>query len=389
MQTLNKTYRNVGLIIMMGIIVGSTVYLEAKKVRTNNSADVANATIDLSTIGAGTSTTGGTPPRTPDFASREMQYPAAKELVKPDGYINTDNLPITIKSLIGKKVILVDFWTYSCINCQRTIPYLNAWYSKYKDAGLEIIGVHSPEFQFEKNIINVQSAVNRFGIQYPVVMDSQMQTWNAYENQYWPEEYLIDINGLVVERHIGEGGYGDTEAKIQQLLTERKLATKDTVTISTGTVSIVQTISTNSPETYFGMNRNEYLANGVPHQLGLQTLSRPVDASIEPNQLYLSGGWNFKDEYAENQTSDAHIVYKYQSKNVYFVASSVTGASITVLRDGVVVGSQKGEDVDSEGHVMIREARLYKLIQESTPGEHTLEIIIKNPGLDAYTFTFG
>jgi thiol-disulfide isomerase/thioredoxin len=167
---------------------------------------------------------------------------------------------------------LLDFWTYSCINCQRTIPYLNAWYAKYKDAGLEIIGVHTPEFDFEKKYENVAAAVRKFGIQYPVVMDSNNRTWNAYGNMYWPEHYLIDINGLVVDRHIGEGGYAETEAKIQQLLTERKDALNDSVAIPTGTVDITSTIQANSPETYFGATRNEYLTNGTsPHSIDADT----------------------------------------------------------------------------------------------------------------------
>lgn len=382
MHNLSKTNRNIGLILAMGVIIGSIVYLESKKVHLNSAAGATDDAIDLTSVATDA-------PHTSDFAERVAQYPAAKELVTPDGYINTNNVPITIKSLIGKKVILVDFWTYSCINCQRTIPYLNAWYNKYKDAGLEIIGVHSPEFEFEKNLSNVQAAVTKFGIQYPVVLDSEMQTWNAYDNQYWPEEYLIDINGLVVERHIGEGGYADTEAKIQQLLNERRVALNATTSVPVGATNITETISTNSPETYFGFARNEYVANGVQQRPGSQTLLRPATASIEDNQLYLAGHWNFQSEYAENQSADARIIYRYSAKNVYLVASSANGTQITVLRDGVPVGAGRGADVDASGSVTIKQARLYSLIKEDSMGVHTLEIIIKNPGLDAYTLTFG
>src|SRR3989344_3502091 len=143
-------------------------------------------------------------------------YPRARDLVSPEGYINTDN--ITLAELVGKKVILVDFWTYSCINCQRTQPYLNAWYEKYRAAGLEIIGVHTPEFEFEKNYENVKRAVEKAGIKYPVVQDNDYATWQAYGNRYWPRKYLIDIDGYIVYDHIGEGGYEETERKIQELL---------------------------------------------------------------------------------------------------------------------------------------------------------------------------
>ncbi|MBI2030676.1 redoxin domain-containing protein [Candidatus Kaiserbacteria bacterium] len=377
---MNKSARNAVLIIVAALIVASIIFLESQKVRMFGPSAGALDAIDLSA----TSTV-----RTPDFETLKAKYPVAKELVSPHAYINTDGEPIMVASMIGKKVVMIDFWTYSCINCERTIPYLSAWYEKYKDAGFEIIGVHSPEFQFEKRLENVQDAVKRFGIKYPVVLDSDMQTWNAYNNQYWPEHYLIDINGLVVDRHIGEGGYAETERKIQELLAQRKQALGLAVAIPTGTVDITQVIRSNSPETYFGAWRNEYLANGRQFTQGVQTFTRPDDRAVERNQLYFGGMWDLKDQYAQNVSTDARIIYKYSAKSVYFVASSAEGVSITVLRDGVPVYAQRGEDVDASGRVMIKEARLYKLISEPDLGTHTLEIIIKGAGLDAYTFTFG
>src|SRR3990167_6237732 len=142
-----------------------------------------------------------------------------KEITSPSGFVNTG--PFNLKDIVGKKVILLDFMTYSCINCQRTFPYLNAWYEKYKDQGLEIVGIHTPEFAFEKNIENVREAMRRFGILYPVVFDNDYATWRAYGNQYWPRKYLIDIHGDIVYDHIGEGAYEETEMKIRELLLER------------------------------------------------------------------------------------------------------------------------------------------------------------------------
>src|SRR3989338_266338 len=149
------------------------------------------------------------------------RYELAKEITTPDDFINTDSKPITIGEFVGKKVVLIDFWTYSCINCQRTTPYLNAWDEKYKDKGLVIIGIHTPEFEFEKDYNNVKAAVEKFGIQFPVVLDNDYSTWTAYRNQYWPRKYLIDIDGYIVYDHIGEGAYEETEKKIQEALSER------------------------------------------------------------------------------------------------------------------------------------------------------------------------
>lgn len=411
---MNAHIRNVLLFIVVVGIILAIYYLESQKVSLPSSASAANDTIDLNSLVDtstdtssttdtsihASSTTGmkhATPPRTPDFAQLAAQYPVAKELVSPDGYINTQGQPITIKSLIGKKVVLLDFWTYSCINCQRTIPYLNAWYAKYKDLGLEIIGIQSPEFQFEKNIDNVQAAVTKFGMKYPVVLDNEMQTWNAYGNEYWPEEYMIDINGLVVDRNIGEGNYDKTEHTIQKLLQERSLALGLNLTIPSDLVDVTaKPIEANSPETYFGSARNEYLANGTQNASGLQTLADPVTASIEPNQLYLGGSWNFQDQFATNQSADAHIFYQYDAQHVYFVASAdqnlpagQAGVSITVLRDGVPLTTDRGTDVDVNGNATINQSRLYDLIDQPSMSSHTLEIIVHNPGLQAYTFTFG
>lgn len=366
--------RNLILLCVVLLIGGAIFYLESTKPR--HAGSVIGNSVATSTV------------HTPDYATRTATYPMAQELVMPDGYINTGGQPLTISSLVGKKVVLIDFWTYSCINCQRTIPYLNAWYQKYKDYGLEIVGVHAPEFEFEKVLSNVQMGVTNFGIKYPVVLDSELRTWDAYKNMYWPEHYLMDINGLVVDRHIGEGGYAETEQKIQQLLKERATALGLTITIPTGTVDINQTIETQSPETYFGWSRNEYLTNGPTHTPGPQTFA-PLSTQPALNSLYLVGSWNFENEYAESASAETHIFYTYNATKVYFVAGAAKGVSITVKRDGVVVGAQKGEDVDASGNVMIKEARLYKLIQESTQGQHTIEVIVHNPGLQAFTFTFG
>ena len=322
------------------------------------------------------------------------KYQLAKEIVNPSGYINTDK--ITVAELVGRKVILIDFWTYSCINCQRTIPYLNKWYEKYKDKGLVIIGVHTPEFGFEQKYENVQGAVNKFGVKYPVVMDNDYSTWTAYGNRYWPRKYLIDIDGFIVYDHIGEGAYEETEQKIQELLDERMavLKIKENVTRElskpTGAVD-VDFAKVKSPEVYFGAGRNSNLGNGKSNTAGVQNLSEP--AEIKTNILYLAGEWDFQDEFAESKSSQAKIIFRYNAKSVYIVASAKDSAIIRIFRDGKPPGDEAGGDVMKKNGlniVNISEPHLYKIIEDPAGyGEHTLEIIIENPGLHAFTFTFG
>ncbi len=306
--------------------------------------------------------------------------PLAPDISTPDGFINTGGKPISIAELRGKKIVLVDFWTYSCINCQRTIPYLNTWYEKYKDQGLEIIGVHTPEFAFEKVQSNVEKAVKDFDIKYPVVLDNDFSTWKAYDNKYWPRKYLADIEGHVIYDHIGEGGYEETEKAIQKALKERAeyLKINQDITSSIDTPKDVMSFTpgkVQSPEIYFGSDRNEYLANGRPGWPGKQTLTIPT--TIQKNALYLSGTWNFDPEYAVNQTEGV-VVFRYEAKNVYMVANADSSTEIEIWQDGKFLKK-----------LTVKEEVLYNLVENSDYGDHKLEIRIKNPGLRAFTFTFG
>jgi thiol-disulfide isomerase/thioredoxin len=327
--------------------------------------------------------------RTAVNAEKSLKYEYAKEIAKPSGFVNSDN--VTIGGLIGKKVILVDFWTYSCINCERTIPYLNMWYEKYHDKGLEIIGVHTPEFPFEHDIGNVRKAVAKFGIRYPVVLDNDYATWSSYHNQYWPADYLVDIDGFIVEKHYGEGDYDATEAEIRKLLQERADALNITTVLPAAAGSPANAVAVDfsrvgSPEVYFGSARNQYLGNGQPLVAGTQTLSPPAEVRL--NQVYLTGTWTFSDPFATN-AGNGTIVFRYNAKNVYLVASAAGATPVTVLLDGVPVPSRvAGADV--QGHtVIVKDEQLYSLVQGEDYGEHTLELRIAEPGFRAYTFTFG
>ncbi|MBI5699628.1 redoxin family protein [Candidatus Saganbacteria bacterium] len=276
----------------------------------------------------------------------------AKEITSPDGFINTK--PVSLADLKGKKVVLIDFWTYSCINCQRTIPYLNAWYEKYKDHGFTILGVHTPEFDFEKKMENVQAAVDKFGIKYPVILDNDHSTWNSYGNQYWPRKALVDMKGEIVYRHIGEGNYEETEKAIQQALKDLKAPVPGGMVKPPAAIE-VDFSKIETPEIYLGSRRSA------------------------PGQVRMVGRWDTQGEYAENKSADARIVLRYRAKNVYFVASAKEKLTVKVLRDGRPFGS-----------IAVKDETLYQLILDpSGYGEHTLEIIIPRPGLRVFTFTFG
>ena len=402
------------MIVAFVLIGGAIWYLESGKVKNSGGGETvtivapvehpsevsAEATTEATTedvmeAGKPASTSAPKTGPTKNKLSRpekSTKFKLAKEITTPDGFINTGGQPIKIQDYIGKKVVLIDFWTYSCINCQRTTPYLNGWYEKYEDKGLVIIGIHTPEFDFEKVYDNVKMAVEREKIKYPVVLDNDYSTWNAYENRFWPRKYLIDIDGYVVYDHIGEGGYAETEKEIQKALQERQTALKlndhiDTGIFNPADAGTLNSSKVQSPETYFGSSRNEYFGNGDKGVSSVQKLSLP--SAIQANTLYLDGTWDIQGESAKSTSSNSKIVYKYNAKDIYFVGSSEKGVKITIMEDGKIVGKDKGADVSADGTVMIKENRLYKLIQASDYSEHTIEIIIESPGLEAFAFTFG
>jgi thiol-disulfide isomerase/thioredoxin len=393
---MNPKTKNIILGVVVVLVVASIAYIEYTKPPGISQSQIKSIAAAPSSLGSASSTASSTASvallQQIEATDQSEGYQPAVELVDPTGFINT--APFKLSDLVGKKVILLDFWTYSCINCIRTLPYLNAWYQKYKDYGLVIVGIHTPEFDFEKDYSNVSNAVNTYGVQYPVVLDSNYGTWDAYQNNYWPCEYLIDIGGYVVHNQIGEGDYATTEAAIQAALKNRAAVYGLPDDIPTGTVSPSNAVSMDvskvtSEETYFGSQRNGFLTNGVQDKNGIQQLSIP--ATIRPDSLYLGGTWNFENQFAENtSTSGAKIVFEYGAKNLYFVASSDKGVTIKVLRDGQPLGSSSGADVSATSSTaFIKSQRLYNLIQGSDYGQHTIEIDIEGAGLDAYTFTFG
>lgn len=313
-----------------------------------------------------------------------------KEIVDPAGYVNTEK--ITMAELIGKKVVLLDFVTYSCINCIRTFPYLNAWYDKYKDQGLEIVGIHTPEFAFEKKRENVIKAAAEYGLKFPLVLDNNYATWNAYGNRYWPRKYLIDIHGNIIYDHIGEGAYEETEEKIQAALAERAqflgeemAAKKDTVKPETETVVAG---GVRSPEIYFGSDRNQYLGTGQPGRAGTFNFALTGPEKIRANTLYLLGEWEITPEYARSLSDEARVIFRYRARRVNVVAGADQPKSIAIRRDEGPVGQAGGEHV-KDNQALVEDHDLYEIIDDPAGyGEHTVEI--KTPaGVRFYTFTFG
>ena len=366
------------LAVVIAGIIGGVVYLEGLKPQRTTNARPEELAVATTTTELATSTPNNVKVTYLTAAQKASQYPKGKELVGINGYLNlpAGKHTLTLQELVGKKVIIVDFWTYSCINCQRTLPYMNAWYQKYQNQGLEIIGVETPEFDFEKDAANVQAAIAKFGIKYPVVQDNDYATWTAYNNRYWPHKYIIDIDGFIANDHIGEGGYAETEKEIQFLLQERadKLGLKTAV--STGIVNPNATPAPTtavSPETYFGSSRNEFLGKS----------------------LKLVGSWDIESEYARSTAAGDTIQYAYQARHVYFVAHATSPITVEILRDGKpLTYEQAGEDVvigtDGKSRVTISEARLYKLINEAAgDAGHILQIVVPASDLEAFTFTFG
>lgn len=309
----------------------------------------------------------------------------APEITEPSGFINTQGKPVTLADYRGSHVVLVDFWTYSCINCQRTLPYLTAWYEKYHDAGLEIVGVHTPEFAFEQKLENVQVAVSTWDIRYPVVLDNEYATWRAFGNRYWPRKYLIDEQGVIVYDHIGEGAYEETERAIQQALLNLGRST-DTSVVSVRANAANTPSDVRSPEIYFGAQRNARLGNGIRSQTGEQVFMLP-DAPL-PDTLYLDGVWDIDTEYAVSQR-DAQVEFRFTAQDVYMVAAAPKAVPVRVYLDGVPLSNaQAGADVQA-GIVTIGEERLYHLIELPVFGTHTLRLETEAEGVRAYTFTFG
>lgn len=304
-----------------------------------------------------------------------------------------NSAPVITKSLRGK-VVLVDVWTYSCINSLRQLPYLEKWAAKYKDAGLVVIGVHTPEFSFEKDQANVERAVGDLHVTYPVAMDNNYKIWKAFNNNYWPADYLVDATGQIRYHHFGEGDYGETEREIQELLKENAATgvSGDTVTTSSDGILAPPSGTARSPETYVGYRRAENFASPekAKHDAP-RTYTGPANAYL--NQWGLSGSWNIGAESGVLQAAPGAIVFRFHGRDLHLVLGPTTDGKpvrFQVTLDGAAPGDDAGVDVAPDGSGVVREPRLYQLIrQKGYVEDRTFEIQFLDPGVHAYVFTFG
>jgi thiol-disulfide isomerase/thioredoxin len=308
------------------------------------------------------------------------------------GWLNSE--PLTREALRGK-VVLVDFWAYSCINCLRAMPYVTAWYRHYKDAGLVVLGVHSPEFAFEKDTANVRAAVKKFDIRHPIALDSELAIWKAFNNRFWPAHYFVDAKGQIRGHHFGEGKYARSERLIRQLLMEagaKNLPDPLDDAAGQGVGAPADTSSMASPETYLGYSRAENFASpGGFARDAIKAYSTPKSLAL--NQWALGGSWKVGSEHARLDRAPGRISFRFKARDLHLVlgpASPGKSMRFRVTVDGAAPGPHAGLDLDAQGNGVVREHRLYQLIRTKGPvTEREFVIEFLDPGVDAYSFTFG
>jgi cytochrome c biogenesis protein CcdA/thiol-disulfide isomerase/thioredoxin len=327
--------------------------------------------------------------------SYRSSLPVEGTLPSLDGAVKWLNSePLTAEQLRGK-VVLVDFWTYSCINCIRTVPYVRAWAEKYKDQGLVVIGVHAPEFAFEKKIDNVKRAIQNFGITYPVAVDNDFKIWRAFGNSYWPAHYFIDADGRIRHHHFGEGDYEESEQVIQELLAEakggRRTASGFVTPDAQGAEAAPDLARVRSGETYLGYKR---AANfGSPEQVSADQAQDYSTGKLRLNQWSLTGNWTVGAEQAALNRSGGTISYKFRARDLHLVLGPGPNGKPVRLRvtiDGEAPGANRGADIDAAGNGTVSETRLYQLVRQSDDvRERTFEVRFLDAGVEAYVFTFG
>jgi cytochrome c biogenesis protein CcdA/thiol-disulfide isomerase/thioredoxin len=303
--------------------------------------------------------------------------PTAPEIIPGGEWFNSK--PLTLAQLKGK-VVMIDFWTYTCINCQRTLPYVREWWKKYKNDGLVVIGVHSPEFEFEKDKKNLAQAISDFGLTYPIVQDNEFATWKNYNNQYWPAKYLIDKDGVIRYSHFGEGEYDQTEMVIQNLLKETGIKN-----ISSKLNNPITQTYAKTPETYVNSNRINNFSS--PELLEINSYKLySIPNPLPYNTFAFKGKWNITNEYAIPQKG-SQLVFNFDAKEVYLVMKIIGKSStIKVMVDEKI--QYQGDDVKN-GIVTMDSDRLYKLIFLPSPGNHILKLEFGDSEVELFAFTFG
>ncbi len=308
------------------------------------------------------------------------------------GWINSK--PLTAKELKGK-VVLVDFWTYSCINCLRSLPYIEAWAQKYKNSGLVVIGVHSPEFGFEQKLPNVQKAVQKYGVTFPVALDSNYAIWQAFHNKFWPADYFIDARGKVRYEHFGEGSYDEEERWIQDLLKQRSANPMPGGMVSvdaTGVEEAADMSQIRSPETYIGYARAQnFDSPGGIRRDEKHLYTPPSHPAL--NQWGFGGQWIDHDQAAILKSSSGEIVFHFHARDLNLVLGPTADGKPVRFRvtiDGHAPGADHGVDTDAGGNGVVKGYRLYQLVrQRDGVTDHIFRIEFLDPGVQAFSFTFG
>ena len=338
----------------------------------------------------------GAPKLAPTNASAaEPVLPDEGPMPELSGAIAWLNSPPLTREQLRGKVVVIDFWTYSCINCLRALPYTEGWYAKYKDAGLVVIGVHTPEFAFEKERSNVEQAVHDLKISYPVAIDSNYKIWQAFNNEYWPAHYFIDGKGRIRHHHFGEGEYDESERVIQELLREngaKSLADGTINVTANGAEAAPDLQDTRSPETYIGYNRAEHFASAQLFAQDTRMAYTP-QPRLTLNQWALGGTWKVGPESAVLDSAPGKIVFRFHARDLHLVLGPTkNGKAIRfkVTLDGTAPGDDHGSDADAAGAGTVQGHRLYQLIrQEGAVEDRTFEIEFLDPGVQAFAFTFG
>jgi thiol-disulfide isomerase/thioredoxin len=304
-----------------------------------------------------------------------------------------NSAPLNSKALRGK-VVVFNFWTYSCINSLRELPYMKAWAAKYKDAGLVVIGVHTPEFGFETNPTNVKTAVSDVNITYPIPIDSNHSIWNSFRNEYWPADYFVDGKGRIRYHHFGEGEYEQSERVIQTLLKENGATGLDEsmVKITAEGPEAPPSNNVRSPETYVGYARAESFASPERMARDSRRIYSPP-ARAQPNQWGLGGPWKIGAQQATLETAPGRIVFRFHSRDLHMVLGpSKNGAPVRfkLKVNGAAPGDDHGSDSAADGTGELRQPRMYQLVRQKGPiQDATFEIEFLDPGVEAFSFTFG
>jgi cytochrome c biogenesis protein CcdA/thiol-disulfide isomerase/thioredoxin len=328
-------------------------------------------------------------------ATSDKVLPVEGKLPELSGAVKWLNSPPLTREQLRGKVVVIDFWTYSCINCLRSLPYVEAWAKKYRDQGLVVIGVHAPEFAFERNIDNVSRATRDLGIDYPVAIDNNYAIWRSFNNQYWPAHYFVDAQGRIRFHHFGEGEYDQSEHVIQQLLREaghETVATTSSSDAAQGVMMAADNTDMLSPETYVGYERAENFASagGESHD---KAHDYPAPTGLGVNDWGLAGVWNVGEEHATLQRPGGKITYRFHARDLHLVlgpGKDNKPVRFRVSIDGALPGNDHGTDVTADGTGTVTEQRLYQLVRQTGDvKDRTFTIEFLDPGVEAYAFTFG